>query len=64
MAGQLCSPVQLPLSPDAASQALQHTLCDALSMDAPAAAFGVAEIVEEDMANAAREHATESGTSM
>lgn len=54
----------MQLNRDAARQALQDNLADALQMEVPLAAFGVAEIVEEDMANAAREHATESGKSL
>ncbi|MFT5133779.1 MAG: N-methylhydantoinase A, partial [Gammaproteobacteria bacterium] len=54
----------MQLNSDAARQAIQSNLGEALKMDIPLAAYGVAEIVEEDMANAAREHATESGKSL
>ncbi|NKB39430.1 MAG: hydantoinase/oxoprolinase family protein, partial [Gammaproteobacteria bacterium] len=52
------------LNPDAAKQAIDKNLSEPLQMETPFAAYGVAEIVEEDMANAAREHATESGKSL
>ncbi|PIB26169.1 methylhydantoinase [Amylibacter kogurei] len=42
-------------------KALQSFLGDALDMDAPTAAFGLAEVVDENMANAARVHAVENG---
>ena len=54
----------MKLNSEASKQALQHKLSDPLEMDVALAAYGVAEIVEEDMANAAREHATESGKSL
>ena len=54
----------MQLKPAASEQALRNSLSDSLQMDIPLAAYGVAEIVEEDMANAAREHATESGKSL
>ncbi len=48
---------------DAASsaKALKSTLGDVLDMDAATAAFGLAEVVDENMANAARVHAVENG---
>lgn len=48
---------------DAASScaALENVLGDALEMDAATAAFGLAEVVDENMANAARVHAVENG---
>ncbi len=52
------------LNSEAARQAVREKLAGPLHMDIPLAAYGVAEIVEEDMANAAREHATESGKSL
>ena len=54
----------MQLNGAAAKQAVQDHLAEPLQMDIPLAAHGVAEIVEEDMANAAREHATESGKSL
>jgi N-methylhydantoinase A len=54
----------MQLNKEAAKKAIQNSLADALVMDNSLAAYGVAEIVEEDMANAAREHATESGKSL
>ena len=50
----------LPLYPDKASTALQ-TLAAALKTDPQGAAAGVAEIVDETMASAARVHAVENG---
>jgi N-methylhydantoinase A len=44
-----------------AETALQATLAEALDLDAGAAAIGVSEMVDENMANAARVHAIESG---
>jgi N-methylhydantoinase A len=49
---------------EASKMAITKSLSEKLDMDLPLAAYGVAEIVEEDMANAAREHATESGKSL
>jgi len=49
------------LHPSASKQALQEHLGDILEMDAPTAAFGLAEVVDESMANAARVHAVENG---
>ncbi len=49
------------LAPEMASEALQRTIGQPLGMDAPLAAFAVAEIVDENMANAARVHAVEWG---
>ena len=54
----------MQLNNEAAGQAIREKLAGPLRMDIPLAAYGVAEIVEEDMANAAREHATESGKSL
>ncbi|WP_108483623.1 hydantoinase/oxoprolinase family protein [Oceaniglobus ichthyenteri] len=49
------------LSRTAAQTALSTVLGDTLDMDAPTAAFGLAEVVDENMANAARVHAVENG---
>ena len=54
----------MQLDSEAARQAVQENLARPLQMDIPTAAYGVAEIVEEDMANAAREYATESGQTL
>ncbi|MEM8730064.1 MAG: hydantoinase/oxoprolinase family protein [Pseudomonadota bacterium] len=51
----------LPLEPKRAEQALTGVLGAALGMDATNAAFGLAEVVDENMANAARVHAVENG---
>lgn len=51
----------IPLSAGNALDALQSRLGDALDMDANAAAFGVTEMVDENMANAARVHTVENG---
>lgn len=51
----------IPLSAGNAHDALQSRLGDALDMDANAAAFGVTEMVDENMANAARVHTVENG---
>lgn len=51
----------LRLEPDLARQALHAGIGQALGMDTPTAAFGIAEIVDENMAGAARVHAIESG---
>jgi N-methylhydantoinase A len=41
--------------------ALQHTIGKQLGMDSETAAIGICEVVDENMANAARVHAVESG---
>ena len=51
----------LPLSPAAARDALQGHIGAALDMTAQDAALGIAEVVDENMANAARVHAVENG---
>ncbi len=51
----------IPLHADASANALRTHLGDTLGMDAVEAAFGVAEVVDENMANAARVHAVENG---
>ena len=50
----------IPLSTDAAENALS-TLGAPLDMGAKTAAYGLAEVVDENMANAARVHAVENG---
>lgn len=49
------------LDASASSSVLTDVLGASLSMDAVEAAFGVAEVVDENMANAARVHAVENG---
>ncbi len=51
----------IPLHPDRSEAALKAHLGDTLDMDAQTAAFGLAEVVDENMANAARVHAVENG---
>ncbi len=51
----------IALSVQAASDAIDATLADRLDMDAAQAAFGVTEMVDENMANAARVHTVENG---
>ena len=51
----------IPLRAERSESALQHHLGDTLEMDATTAAFGLAEVVDENMANAARVHAVENG---
>lgn len=51
----------IPLDPAASEAALQVEIGAALEMDAATAAFGLAEVVDENMANAARVHAVENG---
>ena len=51
----------IPLHRDDAKAALKTHIGDHLDMDARTAAFGVAEVVDENMANAARVHAVENG---
>ncbi|MDX8353826.1 hydantoinase/oxoprolinase family protein [Cognatiyoonia sp. IB215182] len=50
----------IPLDPGASQTAL-GALGEPLQMDAQTAAYGVAEVVDENMANAARVHAVENG---
>jgi N-methylhydantoinase A len=52
---------RMPLDNDAAEHAVQQTVAAALDLTLPLAAFGISEIVDENMANAARVHAIESG---
>lgn len=51
----------IPLHPDASKSALSEHVGGRLGMDAVEAAFGLAEVVDENMANAARVHAVENG---
>ena len=51
----------IPLYPHRSEAALKAHLADRLDMDATEAAFGLAEVVDENMANAARVHAVENG---
>jgi N-methylhydantoinase A len=49
------------LHPDNSKSAIATHVGDTLNMDAVEAAFGVSEVVDENMANAARVHAVENG---
>ncbi|MGQ7845075.1 hydantoinase/oxoprolinase family protein [Granulosicoccus sp. 3-233] len=51
----------IKLYPDASGTALIQHIGQSLEMEATEAAFGVAEVVDENMANAARVHAVENG---
>ncbi len=51
----------IPLSTDAARQAVQTQLTGKIDLDVEAASFGVTEMVDENMANAARVHTVENG---
>ncbi|AXI47176.1 methylhydantoinase [Sulfitobacter sp. SK012] len=51
----------MTLDADASAKALTDVLGDVLDMDAATSAFGLAEVVDENMANAARVHAVENG---
>ena len=51
----------ISLSPGLAADALASAVGGPLGLDTDAAAVGVAEVVDENMANAARTHAVESG---
>ncbi|WP_224824136.1 hydantoinase/oxoprolinase family protein [Cognatishimia sp. MH4019] len=51
----------IQLHADRSATALEETLGAPLEMDAQTAAFGLAEVVDENMANAARVHAVENG---
>lgn len=51
----------IQLHTDQSSQALKAAIGDVLEMDSQTAAFGLAEVVDENMANAARVHAVENG---
>lgn len=54
----------IDLSPQLATEALIRSVGDRLGLDADTAAVGVAEVVDENMANAARAHAVENGKDM
>ncbi|MBI1495061.1 hydantoinase/oxoprolinase family protein [Halocynthiibacter styelae] len=51
----------IALSKDAAQAAIAKDVGDKLSLDPMEAAFGIVEVVDENMANAARVHAVENG---
>ena len=51
----------IPLKPERAQAALTEAVGAKLGLDEAMAAFGVSEVVEENMANAARVHAVERG---
>ncbi len=51
----------IKLHPEQSKSALSNHVGNTLDMDAVEAAFGVAEVVDENMANAARVHAVENG---
>lgn len=51
----------IPLSPDASDKAVSNNLAAKLGMGVSDAAFGVTEMVDENMANAARVHTVENG---
>ncbi len=51
----------IPIDPDRAAAALDAAVGAPLGMDAAGAAWGVSEVVDENMANAARVHAIENG---
>lgn len=52
---------RIPLDPDGAAAAIERDIAGPLNLEAIAAAAGVGEIVDENMANAARVHAVENG---
>ncbi|SDH78239.1 hydantoinase/oxoprolinase family protein [Alloyangia pacifica] len=52
---------KIKLRTDASRAAIARDVGDRLSLDAQAAAFGIVEVVDENMANAARVHAVENG---
>jgi N-methylhydantoinase A len=51
----------IDLSPALAAEALVHSVGQHLNLDAHNAAIGIAEVVDENMTNAARVHAVENG---
>ncbi|MGB5705472.1 MAG: hydantoinase/oxoprolinase family protein [Arenicellales bacterium] len=51
----------IKLNKENATNALQSALGEPLEMDSQTAAYGLAEVVDENMANAARVHAVENG---
>jgi N-methylhydantoinase A len=52
---------KIRLSVDAAESAIQNNVSKKLQLGVEAAAFGITEVVDENMANAARVHAVENG---
>jgi N-methylhydantoinase A len=52
---------KMRLDPEAASAAAARSIGETLNLDVTGAALGVSEVVEENMANAARVHAVERG---
>ncbi len=52
---------EIPLEPRHSLTALVQAIGDPLDMDAETAAIGICEVVDENMANAARVHAVENG---
>ncbi len=54
----------ITLSPERAAEAIQSKIADELDMDDHTAAVGIAEVVDENMANAARVHAVENGKNL
>jgi N-methylhydantoinase A len=54
----------IPLSVAASQAAVSSEVGEKLSLDAEAAAFGISEVVDENMANAARAHAVENGKAL
>ncbi len=52
---------KVPLAPDASAIALKENVGEPLGLTAEMAAYGVVEMVDETMANAARVHAVEQG---
>lgn len=52
---------KIQLSTNNARQAVSHNVGNKLDLDSQAAAFGICEMVDENMANAARVHAVENG---
>lgn len=54
----------LPLEPALAETAIDQDVARPLALPRPVAAEGIVEVVDENMANAAREHAAEQGQSL
>ena len=52
---------EIPLSVNLARQAMKDKVADKVGLDEKQAAFGVTEVVDENMANAARVHTVENG---
>src|SRR5690606_37700029 len=51
----------MALAPDLAAQAVARDVGEPLGLDPATAAYGIGEVVDENMANAGRVHAVESG---